>query len=259
MDKPRVLLIKPHSPVTLNLIPLGLGYIAGELENHGCHVRIIDMSAHYASITINDVVEEIGSFSPHLIGFSIDITSVRSSHRLSEEISKLDTKAPLVCGGYYPTQFPRKVLDHHFDIAVRGEGEETICELVDLVMGKRDIKDISGITYKKDKEIFENPPREPPEDLDKVPFPARHLFDENTYIRDVNERINLGGLVSSRGCPYRCSYCCLYQMSGHVHRYRSAENIIREIRYMMDRYHINEFSFNDDIFTLNKERVKVLC
>ena len=259
LEKPRVLLLQPPVEDVYHNPPLGLAYLGASLENGGYEVEIIDAAAPYADYAIDDLVEEAKKFKPCLIGVTLPSYSLKYSYPLLKALSEAQLDALVVAGGPHPTLFPDEVLDHWADIAVRHDGEEAILELVEHTQGRRALKEILGISYREgQRRVVHNPLRSHIKDLDVLPFPAKHLFREEDYVRRSGDYDRFGCILTSRGCPGRCSFCSKV-VRGRVARFRSAESVLKEIVSLMDRYNIRRFRFIDDIFTVRKNRVMRLC
>ena len=219
----RVLLVKPKGRKGLgfaaDVIPIGLEYIAASIEEEADYVHIIDMEfkkhpfQHFLTI-----------FQPDLVGITMSATDHNEGLRLAK-IAK-DSGITTVLGGYHPTAIPDELLSHpQVDIIVRGEGELTMKELVQ----KGSPDGILGISYKKDGKIIHNPDRPLIENLDSLPVPARHLrrYKYRDYM--INNGKEVDGITMSRGCWGRCSFCCEPYMSKSRMRFRSPENIMKEL------------------------------
>ena len=226
MSFKRVLLIKPSGrhglSFAFDIIPTGLEYIAAYIENDVDEVSIIDLEMEPKPIqrTIEKYLDEL---RPDLVGISMSATEHSEGLEIAQLVKNRDIVT--VLGGYHPTAIPDELLSHsEVDIVIRGEGERTIQELVT----KEDAKDIHGISYKNNNKIIHNPDREFIEDLDSIPFPARHLR-RYTYHTTIMPDREHDVLTTSRGCWGRCSFCCEPSMSGSHQRYRSPENVMDEI------------------------------
>jgi anaerobic magnesium-protoporphyrin IX monomethyl ester cyclase len=159
-----------------------------------------------------------------------------------------------------------KTLEAHpeLDVVLRGEYEETCRELGE----GRPLGEISGLTWRDrsaagsdgqaDGVIRRNPDRPLPDDLDSIPYPARHLVNNALYFRPDTMELQTT-LVTNRGCPFHCIYCLSNQVSGTKNRYRSVANVIGEIRECVERHGIRNFLFRSDLFTQNKKWVIELC
>lgn len=219
----RVLLVKPKGRkglgFALDLIPIGLEYIAASIENVVEEVHIIDMELEQHPLKYF-----LGLFHPDLVGITMSATDHNEGLRLAK-IAK-EYGATTVLGGYHPTLVPNKLLSYpQIDIVVRGEGEHTMKELVQ----KGCPESILGVSYKKDGKVIHNEDRRVIEDLDSLPFPARHLRrHEYNDLMDDNDREN-DVINTSRGCWGRCSFCCEPHMSKSYQRFRSPENVMEEL------------------------------
>ena len=226
MSFKRILLIKPSGrhglSFAFDIIPTGLEYIAAYIEDAVDEVNIIDLELEPKPIQ-RTVEKYLDILKPDLVGISMSATE----HSEGLEIARLakNRDAMVALGGYHPTVIPDELLSHtQVDFVVRGEGERTIHKLVT----KGDVKGVNGVSYKDGNEIFHNPDREFIEELDSLPFPARHLrryVYHTTLMRDREHDV----LTTSRGCWGRCSFCCEPSMSNSHQRYRSPENVMDEI------------------------------
>jgi radical SAM superfamily enzyme YgiQ (UPF0313 family) len=217
----RALLINPPSPERLGSPLLGLQYVASALLRRGCEVRVIDAAARYNPSNADEIVAEAEAFQPDLIGFGLFTRWVWHAYRLVESFRG---RFPLlVAGGAHTTVCPDEVLEHGFDIAVLGEAEKTIVSLVDHLERGTALETIPGIRFRAaDGKIRSGPPTGPIADLDSLApaFHAQDLFDRRWYDPSGNEVIP-GGMLTSRGCPARCTFCANY-VTGRVFRHRSA-------------------------------------
>jgi len=226
MSFKKVLLIKPSGrhglSFAFDLIPTGLEYIAAYIEDIVDEVNIIDLEMEPKPIQ-RTVEKYLDMLKPDIVGISMSATE----HSEGLEIAQLAKNRDImtVLGGYHPTAIPDELLSYpQVDFVVRGEGEITMYELVT----KEDAKGVNGVSYKDGDEIIHNPDREFIEDLDSLPFPARHLRRykyRTTLFRDREHDV----LTASRGCWGRCSFCCEPSMSKSRQRYRSPENVMDEI------------------------------
>jgi len=188
----KMMLLQSISTVVNSSPPLGLGYIAAILERVGCEVRVIDASAPYANYSLQDLVDEVKRFSPNLVGLSIFISFSRYSYQLME-LSHQQVGIPIMVGGPHPTLLPEEALSNHADIVVRGDREETVVELIDHLDGKIGLSGILGISYKNKKGVIvHTAPRARVQNLDAIPFPAKHVFTQKHYIKKTPKLTSLG-------------------------------------------------------------------
>lgn len=256
----KIMLIHPPSAYHRETFPLGIAYLGAVLEKRGCEVKVIDASALRCFMDVNDIVGEVKAFSPDVVGITLIINLIEKGYSLAREISKLGI--PVIAGGSHAKLCTEEVLNNHFDIVVRGEAELTILDLVDYFETKEGIENILGISYKgRNGEIINNPDRPFIENLDTIPYPARHLFPLSNYTppgRRDNDAY--WTVLTSRGCPKQCIYCVsVHGTFGGRYRFRSAENVYEELIYLKRKYNIRQIKFYDDTFTINRERVSKIC
>jgi len=218
--------------------PLGLMYIAGVLEKNGVDVSINDL----ASKKKEEWSEAIDDAD--IYGMTIFSASLNTSREIARVIKQKNNNAIVVAGGPHPTSLSEDTSKFpEFDNIVTGEGEIAFLDFIkNAEKGIKNRKIISAKTI---------------ENIDSLPEPARHLTDMLSYTREVEGK-KATSIITSRGCPYSCSFCCK-DVHGRKVRYRSTENIIKEISRIRKDYDINSFIFYDDIFTLNRKRLPILC
>jgi len=258
-SRKRVLLLQAISRYQNNFVPLGLAYIAATCEGNGCEVRIIDASAPYADYTIADLVKEVEAFGPDLLGFSLTTAYVNYSYDLMRLAAKV-CPALIVAGGPHATVLPHEALRSGAHVVVRGEGEHTCLDIVGHLRGQMDLSEIAGISYlSPEGRIVDNPPRPLIDDLDSIRFPARHLFRRADFVATPADSIRYSTVITSRGCPGSCTYCASQATWGRRVRWRSAQNVVAEIRSLTGQYGLQKFTFYDDCFTANRKRTQELC
>jgi radical SAM superfamily enzyme YgiQ (UPF0313 family) len=255
----RVLLVNPPSPEQLGAPLLGLQYVAAALLRRGCEVRVVDAAARYFDGGAASIVAEAERFAPDMVGLSLFTRWVWHAYRLAGE---LRGRVPLmVAGGAHTTVRADETLEHGFDVAVMGEAEESLVELVDCLEGRRELGTVRGIRYRDRTtgEIRAGAPAAFVEDLDTLapPYEAQGLFDRRWYSPARNEVIP-GGILTSRGCPARCTFCANY-VTGRGFRYRSAEHVIAELNEYHARTGAAFFPCWDDALTANVRRLYTLC
>lgn len=257
IDPPRISIKKGNIWKTVNrsLPSLGLAYIAAYLEKQGLEAKILDLRVEEYSI--DQVLKKIKLINPEYIGFTATTPQINTALSIAAQIKKHFTNIKIIFGGPHPNIFPDVILDNNFvDMVVRGEGEFTIHE---IVRGECH-ENILGLSYKHNKNIIHNDSRPPIQDLDTLPFPARHLIPVEKYRPSSGNYIRLpfASIITSRGCPGKCTFCHT-GIHGKKIRYRSAENIANEIKTLINQYKIKEVSFYDDTFTAYKKNVQELC
>lgn len=222
---------------------LGLGYIASSLRKampfrrgHTIEFKVVD----------SDVDRTIRGYRPDIIG----ITAVSQNYGIAMEYAKTakSFNLPVVMGGVHISALPQ-TLTSDIDVAVIGEGENTIVDLIALwaAEGKfynNDLKKIDGVTYYDGAKITVTKTRELIQPLDSIPFPARDILKISKY----------ASMFSSRGCPYRCTFCFSSRFWNKV-RFFSAEYVVEEIEFLYKTYKVKQISFLDDLFTADIKRL----
>jgi radical SAM superfamily enzyme YgiQ (UPF0313 family) len=236
--------------------PLGLAYLAAVLEQNNFDVTIIDCPA--CRMDHKKLKEELSSMQPALVGIASmtpTVPSALESARVAKEACP-DTK--VVMGGPHATFADTEILTEEpaVDVIVRGEGEETLLELAQNLPELRNLSKIRGITFKHDGEIVKTPNRPFIQNLDALPHPS--------YKSLPIERYRICGkkflpLMSSRGCPFQCSFCVASQMFGAKFRARSPKNVVDEMEWLISTYGAEGISFHDDALTLDKKRIFYIC
>jgi radical SAM superfamily enzyme YgiQ (UPF0313 family) len=231
--------------------PMGLAYIGAVLEKAGFSVKIIDIDAD--KISNNELIYLIRDSD--LIGLTATTPTFNNAHNLCK-IIKEKTHKKIVLGGIHATIVPKECISSPFiDFVIYGEGEITILELAQALKSGKDFSKIKGLCFKKKNKIVINPPRELIPDLDSIPFPARHLFNHNKYVYPDSLSNPVMPILTSRGCPHGCTYCCTKLIFSRKMRFRSAKNVVDEIEHLIEKYHVKEIHFWDDNFTFDKKRV----
>jgi len=232
----------------------GIGFLAATLKKAGHSVNLLHLTQ---PVQKEEYQEKILSFGiPGVIGFSVTSNMWPYAKEWIDWTRRKFTNAIIICGGIHPTLNPTEVIGTNgIDAICLGEGEEALTELCGKLEAGRDITKIHNIWIKNNGKIHKNPVRPLLKALDNLPFPDREIFD---YLKLYHERINEASVMASRGCPYRCSYCCnealwkVYDKTPHYVRFRSVQNIIQELKQIISNYtFIKGFAFDDDILPLN--------
>jgi len=236
-------------------IPLGIAYLAAFLEKEGHNVRVYDELPH--AKTFKSQLEE---FKPDVVAVSCMTATFGRAESLAKETKEYNSQIPVVFGGIHPTSAPQETLANEFvDFITIGEGELTFAELLRKIeSGEKDFSGILGLAYKKDGQVQINPRRELIKDLDSIPFPARHLFDMKYYAQRWNwprgHWLKTANLMSSRGCPYSCTYCASKVMFGMTFRAQSVKRTVDEVEHLVKDYGFECMAFSDDTFAIDKKR-----
>ncbi|NOZ76761.1 MAG: radical SAM protein [Euryarchaeota archaeon] len=236
----RLLLVHPGFPYKgKDLFPLGLGYLAGSCEDLA-EIRVVDEAAGRFSPRI---LEE---FSPDVVGITATTPSFPRAVEIIREVRSLSPGTRIIVGGTHASFLPGEALSAGAHAVVRGEGEETLRD----ILGGIDLAEIPGVSYMRDGRVCHNPDRPPIADLDSIPFPAHRYFPLEKY--------RIMSVVTSRGCPYSCSYCSAARFWGNRVRYRSPENVIEELKAVQE-LGFKLVKFQDSTFTSSRHRAMAIC
>lgn len=234
--------------------PIDLMYMAAAMEQRGVDCQIRDypvLNQHW-----DDFRKDISSYDPDMVILSVTTPSLphdMEGCRIAKEIK------PTVIMAAKGAHFNKRDEDSlkkypHLDLCFRGEYEFLPAEL----MTTDNWDGIQGITYRKNGIIQRNPDRGYIQDLNSIPYPARHLVDNRLYARpDTGE--SQTNIVTNRGCPFLCIYCLSRQVAGMKLRARSPENILGELKECVEKHGIKNFLFRSDTFTMDKKWTINLC
>jgi len=216
--------------------PLGILYLASSLREHGYDVAVLD--APTMQLTMEDLTWRILQYDPKIIGLSATTPQAKSTVQLANALSQHGYNGKTVLGGSHATLDQRFMAKYpYFDVLFQGEAEVTFPNIIEHIKsGSLDGTVIKG---------------ESPKNLDSLPFPARDLTDLKSYFVPIYSE-KFTAILASRGCPYRCSFCCRPCVPRTM-RFRSPENIRDEIRECREQFNLKYFQFVDDIFGLNRK------
>jgi anaerobic magnesium-protoporphyrin IX monomethyl ester cyclase len=256
----KAILINPSYPPNVHshppFIPLGLAYLGAVAEKEGHEIKVIDCQAE--KLTANLYRQRISKENPDIIGVTATTLLYKSAMQLINIAKEVHPKAITMLGGSHGTFWDENALKEYpnLDIVVRREGEITFTELLNK-LPNNNLADVLGITFRqKDGTIVRTPDRPFIQDLDALPFPAHHLLPLDSLKRMGKI---LFPLITSRGCVYWCDFCSTVRMFGRGYRMRSPENVVDEMQFIHDKYGINQVTFYDDAFTVNRKRVLKIC
>ncbi|KPJ67939.1 hypothetical protein AMJ44_07050 [candidate division WOR-1 bacterium DG_54_3] len=261
MDK--IVLIYPsllysNTSNAIMVLPLSLIYIATPLRND-FDIKIIDQRVD--NDWRNTLKKELRSGKTICAGIS-SMTGPQISGAIESAsiIKKLSPALPLVWGGVHPSLTPEETIkDDHVDIVVIGDGEETFTELVHVIQNEGDKKAVKGIIYKDNRTIIRTPPRQPFH-IGKLGVPAYDLIDIRKYkIQPTWVGENSLPILTSRGCPMRCSYCYNTQFSQRQWTSLTPEQSVALINTFVQKYNIKNIFLLDDNFFVNTKRVTRIC
>ncbi len=278
--------------------PLGLAYLAANLLRHDFDVEVLDILAEgYAQevfldpfilygLSMQETLERVKRAKPDLIGISVLFSNrAKESFELVEAIKRELPDVPIVMGGQHPSGLPVDVMKRsEVDYVLIGEAETSFAQLLYSLNGHGPIEEVPGLYYRRDGQILNTlGERKPviagegwnyfylkdfpnPRQLAELSYPAWHLFPMDAYWKS---EVRIGGgdivrerfavMISTRGCPHTCDFCTSPLMGGYKgYRMRTNEDVVQEIRWLIDTYKMEEIQFLDDNFFVSKPRVKRL-
>ncbi len=248
----KIALINPPQSNPYSQPPMGLAIIAAVLEKEGYPVTVVD--AHALKLKPADLPLVAGA---NAVGLTAMTPTIGAAIEIAQQLKRYHPRLTIILGGAHATLLPEETLSScpEVDIIVRGEGERTIVELLQALENKQPLENVSGISYRRNGAVVNNGARLDNTDLDRLPFLAYHLLPWRRYTpHPPHGRASpFGAIITSRGCPYKCSYCSK-PVFGNKFRAQTAERVVNEIAYYQEKFGIKELAFYDDVFTLNKER-----
>jgi anaerobic magnesium-protoporphyrin IX monomethyl ester cyclase len=239
--------------------PLGLAYLAAALEKNAHEVTVID--AGVLNCTYEQIIAEIKRHAPDIIGITCVTPSYRKTLDLTTNLKK-ELDLPILIGGPHVTALTEETMRNDcFDIAVLGEGDVTMVQLAETIENHGSIAKVNGIAYRREGKLIRTAPRPYVDDLDALPFPARHLLPELSMYKPTPSAYRYlpqATMITSRGCPYRCAFCDR-SVFGNQYRARTAKNVVDEMELLMTEYGAKEIRFWDDTFNVDQHRVVSIC
>lgn len=259
----RILLVraKPDFMDMVIGIPIGLTLVAAMAERLGHEAEILDLA-----LEKNEAIADARLYAKlrekkfDLIGFTAMTVEYESAARAARRVKQFDPRVPIVFGGQHPTVKAEEVASETFcDFVVKGEGEATFAEFVKALASGTPLEQVKGLLFQRNGEVLNTGDRDPILDLDGLPWPSYHLLEVERYFKAASARTppkhkRVMQVFTSRGCPWRCTYC--HDLFGKSFRARSPENVLGELKLLYNRWGIREFMVEDDIFNLDIERAK---
>jgi radical SAM superfamily enzyme YgiQ (UPF0313 family) len=230
--------------------PLGLSYLAAYARKHGfSDIRIID--ANILRIPNKKLIGILKKLSPKIVGIQLNVILASAGIELAKIINA-ELKCRVVIGGPSVSANPREMLQlSSAEIAVIGEGEETFLEIIQ----GRQLAEIKGVAFFRGEKFVINTLRPLIDPIDNIPFPAFDLLPPLSLYKSRARKKPVGVIITSRGCPYKCTYCNS-SIFGKTFRARSEENVISEIDLLVRRYGVKQIDVLDDNFTLDMDRAE---
>ncbi|MDO8528367.1 MAG: radical SAM protein [Nanoarchaeota archaeon] len=255
MKKNKILFLKARTGMDDPSPPMSFSFLGRIAEEEGFEVLVENLNAQYNEKTNEDIVELIKKEEPTIVGVHIFTNAAKYSYELMKKIKPYCKL--LIVGGPHPTICPEETLEMGADVAFVGEAEISFRKFLKNIKGNKSLKNLKGIVFQDNKKIIKTGKEEVIFDLDKIPIPDKRFNRKSDYIKIKDEINNFGQILSTRGCPGRCTYC--FSLFSKCYRYMSAQKVFEEIMDLKKTYGINFINFIDDAFTINKERLIELC
>jgi radical SAM superfamily enzyme YgiQ (UPF0313 family) len=257
----KITLVNPPYPPSVHshppFIPLGLAYLGAVALQAGHEVTVIDCQAE--KLSAESFRSRIAKTRSDIVGVTATTLLYKSAMNLVTITKEMQPDAVTVLGGSHGSFWDKNALQEYLslDIVVRLEGENTFLELAEKLQNKTVLNGVLGITYRDSAgKITRNPDRPYIENLDALPFPAHQLLPLDNLKH--NGKI-IFPLVSSRGCVYWCDFCSTVRMFGRGYRMRSAKNVVDEMQFVHEKYGVDQVTFYDDAFSVDRNRVVEIC
>lgn len=279
----KILLVNPPvnrlSDNAMNYFPLGIGYLAAvtnklgyktniynadlettkstlltnkeRIQNHNLFMQALENDSHRVWLEYREILKKT---MPSVVGFSCTSASFLPCLKMAEDAKKI-CNSTIVFGGMHPTILPEETAKSDaVDFIVAGDAEKSFAALVAALDEGRDTSGIAGVGRYAEGEFVFTPPEPVERDIDSFPFP-----DRDCLINFDKHKKYLQAVITSRGCPFQCTFCSGRNITGGVVRYRSPENVVNEIKLLKERYGMNHIMFYDDSLVLNKKRISEIC
>ncbi len=230
---------------------IGLAYLAGWLERDPA-VEVFVVDAKLERLDFEQVRSRVAALAADVVGLTAFTNEIKPAAYTAALVKDALPRAVTVIGGVHVTALPRQTLEEFssFDVAVIGEGERTLEELCAAIRCGDDPDQVAGVVYRTDDSttdgLIQTAPRPRMLDQDQLPLPAWDLFPPMKSF----------WLQTIRGCPFNCVFCMNH--NGRVVRARSVENVVEEIRWLIDHHGTGELRFGDELFTVDMQRSREL-
>ncbi len=255
MVTPSLVLFPDPANSRLRSPSLAVGYILAGVKQEGFTVRYVDMEA--CLITVERLLDFVVQNRPLLVGFTAVTTTVKAAARVANRIKEKCPDVLTCLGGVHATMIPGETLEEFpvFDFIVRGEGEEVIPEVLRRIRRRAPFHDVPGVLVRGKDDLTSARVR----DLDSLPFPAWEEFDLFRYPGvDLHRTRRELPIITARGCPYDCCFCCRQPGMRQV-RYRSVASIIEELTRNVEQFGAEATLFVDETFTINRRLTTEIC
>lgn len=255
------LALRPYSPV--KLFPVGLGYVVTAMHNAGYSFDVIDIDAH--RYTADEVRRIISIKHYDVVCLGCVVTGYKMVKEMVGEIRSIHAEAKIIVGNSVATSILDTILTKtETDIAVCGEGDITIVELLQTIQDRNSLHNVDGIAFIEDGHVVRTKPRDVIKDISSIPLLNFDLLDTEIYIENTKqsarddmpfprETMRAIPCNTARGCIGKCTFC-YHNFQGEPYRHRTARSIIDEIKQSIEKYHVNYISFWDELTFFNRRQ-----
>jgi len=260
-------------------MPLAHLYLSGALARH-FEVAVLDLNTlrlwdetpeQIPATMTTAVTRAVRETQPFLVGLNCKFSGqIKPVLEMAGLVKALDGRIKTAVGGIHPTIFSEDIIKNcqDIDFVLQGEGEENTVALALALKNGTTLSCIDGLTWRgPDGQVINQPKTSFIADPDQIPRPAYHLFDFKNYAIDTSrwhnpKKLPIGvpvPLITSRSCPNRCNFCCMFRVMGPRFRPRSAGHVLDEMEFLYHEHNTRYFEIMDDNFTLHKKRALEIC
>jgi len=253
---------KTTSKFPMSGVPLGIASLAAYLRSENIAIAVIDaVIKRYNVLQTARVAVKSGAI---IVGISCLTENRYAALKTLKAIKKSEPRVTTIIGGLHATFSDKLIIDNYpfVDIVVRGEGEETLLELVKKLKAQKSIENVLGITHRKNGKVIVNRSRPFLKEIENLPYPAYDLFPMRDYELppDVKLKVNQTSLITtSRGCPMGCKFCATTHAWGKNIRSTSAIKLFEIVKHLYKNYGVDYIRFADDLFTMKRSKVIEFC
>ncbi|MCL2134906.1 MAG: B12-binding domain-containing radical SAM protein [Candidatus Bathyarchaeota archaeon] len=242
------------------LPPLGLMYVAASLERAGHEVHMLDNYLEQQST--EKIQQHVLKLQPSIVGITCGSATYKKCVETAKAIKQMIPNCKIIVGGWHASYMPDSLLEtHEIDYVVMGEGENAITELAAFIMKEDYVgaSTVSGVACRSSLGVIKNEPKFV--DMDKLPFPARHLLPLEKYDRNIEFlKAKPADVMSiSRGCVFSCGFCETKKLWGNINRQFSPQRVMAEVTDLVTRYGTKGIYFINDNFTMHKNQTSEFC
>lgn len=255
MNRLKIALVRPNYNSHLITPPLGIGYLSAYLKANGYNVKIID--GLNWGFSLERIVSECEGFD------FVGITCLSAYFLEVIKLSRLlkSKNFQVIIGGPHASALPELTLkETQADYIVIGEGESSLLQLLERIRKNKPIEGIPGVLTRGSRGVTKSLPVEP---LDLLPFPDWEQMDPRTYKKAPHGGLikcfPVASVISSRGCPFECTFCASPFLCDRKIRFRGPQNVVNEIEYLIRKFKVREIHFEDDNLTLSRKHIEDIC